>query len=100
MQQPEGFEVGGPNHTGGSGSHSMALSRQAGFGTGPFILCFLLWASIMSNQQTIHFIYSSWMMSEAFMPVFVDNIMLTGTDSVKIDSIVQELPPSPRCKPC
>jgi len=49
MQQPEGFEVGGPKYVVGSRSHSMASNKLAESGTRPFILPSLPWASVTSN---------------------------------------------------
>ena len=90
MKQPEGFEVGGADHVCRLRKSLYGL-KQAG----------RVW------NQTLHSVLTSMGFTciqsdhglyillrddvKVFMPVFVDDITLAGSDGSKIDSIIQEL---------
>ena len=90
MQQPEGFEVGGPDHVCRLRKSLYGL-KQAGRvwnKTLHSVLTSMGFSRIQSDHGLYIFIRDDVRM---FMPVFVDDITLAGTDAAKIDSIVQEL---------
>jgi len=90
MQQPEGFEVGGPDHVCRLRKSLYGL-KQAGRvwnKTLHSVLTSMGFSRVESDHGLYIFIRDDVRM---FMPVFVDDITLAGNDSAKIDSIVQEL---------
>ena len=90
MQQPEGFEVGGPDHVCRLRKSLYGL-KQAGRvwnKTLHSVLTSMAFSHVQSDHGLYIFIRDGVRM---FMPVFVDDITLAGTEAAKIDSIFQEL---------
>ena len=90
MQQPEGFEVGGPDHVCRLRKSLYGL-KQAGRvwnQTLHSVLTSMGFNRIQSDHGLYIFIRDDVKM---FMPVFVNDITLAGTDGAKINTIVQEL---------
>ena len=88
MQQPEGFEVGGPDHVCRLRKSLYGL-KQAGRvwnRTLHSVLSSMGFNCVQSDHGLDIFIMDD---VRIFMPVFVDDITLVGTDSAKIDSLVQ-----------
>ena len=87
MQQPEGFEVGGPDHVCRLRKSLYGL-KQAGRvwnKTLHSVLTSMGFSRVQSDHGLYIFIRDGVRM---FMPVFVDDITLAGTEAAKIDSIV------------
>ena len=90
MQQPEGFEVGGPDYVCRLKKSLYGL-KQAGRVWNKTLRSILL--SIGFEQvKSDHGIYIFRKdRVRIFMPIFVDDITLAGKDASKIDSVIQEL---------
>ena len=90
MQQPEGFEVGGPDHVCRLRKSLYGL-KQAGRVWNKTLHSVL---SSMGFQcvQSDHGLYI-YLRDDVriLMPVFVDDITLAGKDGSKLDSVIQEL---------
>jgi transposase InsO family protein len=90
MQQPEGFEVGGPDHVCRLRKSLYGL-KQAGRVWNK-TLHSVLTSMGFNRVQSDHGLYIYHRDDvRILMPVFVDDITLAGTDAAQIDSIVLEL---------
>ncbi len=90
MQQPEGFEVGGPDHVCRLRKSLYGL-KQAGRvwnKTLHSVLCSMGFNCVQSDHGLYIYLRDD---VRILMPVFVDDITLACKDGAKIDSIVQEL---------
>jgi hypothetical protein len=90
MQQPEGFEVGGPNYV------CRLLRSLYGLKQAGRVWSKLLYSVLVSmgfqRVQSDHGLYIFHRDGvKIFMPVFVDDITLAGKDPSKLDSVIQEL---------
>jgi transposase InsO family protein len=90
MQQPEGFEVGGPEYVCRLNKSLYGL-KQAGRVWNK-ALHSVLTSMGFSRVQSDHGLYTLLKGDvRVFMTVFVDDIMLAGSDSTLLDSIVKDL---------
>ena len=90
MQQPEGFEVGGPDHVCRLLKSLYGL-KQAGRVWNKTLhsaLSSMGFQRVQSDNGLYIYLRDG---VRIFMPVFVDDITLAGSDASKIDSIVKEL---------
>ena len=90
MQQPEGFEVGGPDHVCKLHKSLYGL-KQAGRvwnKTLHSVLASMGFKRVQSDHGLYIYLRDG---VRILMPVFVDDITLAGKDGAKIDSIIQEL---------
>jgi hypothetical protein len=90
MQQPEGFEVGGPEYVCKLRKSLYGL-KQAGRVWNKTLQSVLL-SMGFQQVQSDHGLYIFHRDGvRIFMPVFVDDITMAGKDGDKIDSVIQEL---------
>jgi Reverse transcriptase (RNA-dependent DNA polymerase) len=90
MQQPEGFEVGGPEYVCKLRKSLYGL-KQAGRVWNKTLQSVLL-SMGFQRVQSDHGLYIFHRDGvHIFMPVFVDDITMAGKDGDKIDSVIQEL---------